>query len=302
MFEGESFGFVIGTILVMLVWLLVAGLTFFCYRKKYKFVALFFLFGWFCISWGLFIEPYRLVVNEFDIKAPQLPTMKIAVVSDFHLRVGKSRFWVERILHKLKQESFDVLVIPGDFLTSSAKKYAADFAPLKQLKQPIFFVTGNHDYRLNGETSLARVDFLRNKLSNFNLKELKNGATKIGENLFLLGVADNYLGFDDVKSALVDTPANSAKILLAHSPDIIDEFDAANYPNLIISGHTHCGQVRLPVLGAVPGVIPTKHGKQYDRHYYPNKNLFVTCGVGESGPAIRFWNPPEINILKVNGG
>ena len=95
-------------------------------------------------------------------------------------------------------------------------------------------------------------------------------------------------------------PKNAGKILLAHSPDIIDEFNSKNKPDLIITGHTHCGQIRLPFFGALPGVIPTDHGKEFDKHFYADKNLFVSCGVGESGPPFRFWNPPEINILEIN--
>lgn len=299
MLVGESFGFLVGTLFVFFVLLVCVFVAFLCY-KKYKFVSVLFGLVSVCISWGLFVEPYRLVVNRFEIQAPKLPKMKIAVVADFHARFGKSKNWVEKIVQRLQKEEFDLLLIPGDFLTSSASKYSNIFEPLQQIKQPIYFVTGNHDYRMNGKTSEVRANILRQSLQKYGLKELNNTSVQIADNFFMVGVSDNYLGFDEPQKAFENVPKNAGKILLAHSPDIIDNFNAANTPDLIISGHTHCGQIRLPFVGSISAVIPTRYGAAYDKHFYADKNLFVTCGVGESGPAVRFLNPPEINILDVN--
>jgi len=114
-------------------------------------------------------------------------------------------------------------------------------------------------------------------------------------------VDDNDTGFHDLEKTFKNT-GDEPKILLAHSPDIVDDLDKKNIPDLILSGHAHCGQIRLPVIGALPFIIPTKHGKSMNRHLYnlENTKIFVTCGVGEVGTRARLFNPPEVVVLKIN--
>lgn len=271
-------------------------------------LAFMFFFG--CVlagTWGLLIEPYRIVVRDFEIRDIGLPPMKIAVVADLHLRVGKGKNFVKKIVATVNAQNPDIVLIPGDFLTSKADTYAPKLAGLKDIKSPVYYVLGNHDYEINSNMLPDRPAIIRQVLQQSELVELANDALPwSGKNIFIAGVEDNYLGFDDL-DAVVTKVKNKPYILLAHSPDIIDRFDDSSFesrkghpkPNLIISGHTHCGQIRLPFIGAMPGIIPTEHGKKYDKHWYPEQNLFVTCGVGESGPAVRFMNPPEVVILEI---
>lgn len=287
----------------VIIWGALSLIPFLVYilKDSQKIGAIFFGICWICIAWASFIEPNLLVTRRFEISSENLPNMKIAVVADFHLRPWKEESWVQKVVDQLQQEEFDFVVIPGDFLSGSAKKYADFFRPLKQIQKPVYFVLGNHDYKLNRKWRREGAELLRNKLRQFELLELKNSADFLEkQKTWLIGVEDNYFGFDDLELAQKDVPKNSPKILLAHSPDIVDKFQEDESLDLIISGHTHCGQVRLPFLGALPYTIPTMNGKALEKHWYPDEKIFITCGVGESGPRARFLNPPEIVILEVN--
>ena len=97
--QTESHSFLILSIILILI--LGVGIFLSVWNwKKNKIISLFLIFICVCIGWGFFVEPYRLIVNNFSIKSEKLPTIKIAVVSDFHLRFGKSNDWVKKIVQK----------------------------------------------------------------------------------------------------------------------------------------------------------------------------------------------------------
>lgn len=319
--QTESYSFLLGTIFfvglivlsLFMAWLILnQSLKRVQDDKKwiYGSMSLFFLFCALSGIWAVAIEPYRVVVQNFSLQDTGLPNMKVVVVSDLHLRWGKGKKFVTEIVQTINEQNPDLVLMPGDFLTSQAEPYVSELSGLKNIKAPTYYVLGNHDYKINGRFVEERPKILRQALQQAELVELANEALPWSEkNIFIAGVEDNYLGLDDVESALKKI-GSMPYILLAHSPDIVDNFTEVRSesaelktrkrPNLIIAGHTHCGQIRLPLIGAIPGIIPTDHGREYDKHWYPEQNLFVTCGVGESGPAVRFMNPPEVVVLTIN--
>jgi hypothetical protein len=314
LWQTESHSFLVGTFLLVGLIIISLLLCFFCYKKTiqptqlvnhrlYMGLSGFFLVCAVAGTWSILVEPYRLVVRDFEINTTDLPPMKIAVVADLHLRWGKSKNFVKKIVATINAQNPDIVLMPGDFLTSKADTYASQLSALKDIKSPVYYVLGNHDYTINGTLLHDRAQKIRQVLRQAELVELANEALPWSEkNIFIAGIEDNYLGFDNMDLVLQKVGKNPY-ILLAHSPDIVDVFDdnleLINKPRLIISGHTHCGQIRLPFIGAIPGIIPTDHGREYDQHWYPEQQLFVTCGVGESGPAVRFMNPPEVVILNI---
>jgi uncharacterized protein len=116
-----------------------------------------------------------------------------------------------------------------------------------------------------------------------------------GRQLWLLGVDDLYLDQDDLPAAMADVPKGATTILLCHSPDIAEEATAANI-DLVLSGHTHGGQVRLPFLG--PLVVPI-HDTQYVAGLFTSGHtqLYVNRGIGMVYPPIRFKARPEVTLL-----
>jgi len=284
-----------------ILWLLFLGLpVLYIWKfKKLKWYLPLFAFVWWVVWYGSYVEPRKLVVNEFHIEVLDLPHLRIAVVVDIHVGPYKKSDWTQKIVEKLNElKDIDVLVIPGDFVFGGAKTYAPELAPLKDIKIAKKFATlGNHDHDIVEPRNTVQSKIVSDALRSLGIIELKNSRYFWEEkNMWIAGVDDNDLGYHDLAKAVGDI--EQPFILVAHSPDIVDE--VKNKPDLVISGHTHCGQIRLPWLGALPFTIPSKNGKKLERWWYQDKSVFVTCGVGEVGPRARLLNPPEIDVLEVN--
>ncbi len=248
--------------------------------------------GLLCILWGSFIEPLLLVIRKNVFQEDSLQGLRIAVISDLHIGIFCSKKNLARIVRKLNTLDVDAVLIPGDFLYGKAIDFAGELEPLSHIKAPVFVTLGNHDHIFKGKDS--GISFLRKKLVSFDVRELKNEAIKFKENIWFVGVDDNDSGFDDLLIAFQNVPENAATILLAHSPDILQEKLSAR-ANFIITGHTHGGQIRMP-WGSIPFVIPI-NDSTYDRGLFSEKKLLVTSGIGMVGIHARFLNPPEIRII-----
>lgn len=273
-------------------------------RKAIAFTITAFLVSLF--GYAAFFAPKNLVIHTEKITSKNLPTMKIAVVADLHVGPYRRDDWVKKVVEKINAiPDLEAVLIPGDFIYGGTI-FTRYLKPLSQLEVPIIFATlGNHDHS-DGIDNAAISAAVSKALQDYQVPELKNATAFWSEkNIWIVGVDDNDLGYDDLPKALSDIPKHLKdfpKILLAHSPDMVDHIRSEDHIDLVVSGHTHCGQVRLPWLGAVPFLIPTKNGKNLERHFYdlPHTDLFITCGVGEVGTRMRFLNPPEIAILEIN--
>jgi predicted MPP superfamily phosphohydrolase len=119
------------------------------------------------------------------------------------------------------------------------------------------------------------------------------------DSLWLIGVDDpHYYGCDDLPGALRGIPPEAFKILLVHTPELIKEAEACGV-DLYLCGHTHGGQVCLPLIG--PIIANTNCPRQYTRGIWKYKNLqgYTSPGVGTSGVPVRFFCPPEIGLIEL---
>lgn len=282
----------------------VLGISFFgmFFWRKSRFFSRFLGVIFVCVLWGTFFETKRLVVRNVPITIERLPSLRIGVIADFHLRPSKKSDWIKKTVALMNEQEVDFVVILGDFLSGKSQEFSGFVSPIQNIKVPVYHVLGNHDYFFDRKhRSPEAMNFLRKNLRMSESLELKNEAVFLEKHsVWLVGVEDNYAGFHDLSKAFQNVPNNMPSILLAHSPDIVDELSQEKNPDLVLSGHTHCGQIRFPFLGAVPFTIPTKNGKNLEKHWYPNQRIFITCGVGESGMPARFLNPPEIVVLDIN--
>ncbi len=257
-------------------------------------------------GYGILVEPGLFSVETIPLKLRRLPAsfsgLRVAQISDIHMGGWMNLERFQHVADLTLAEKPDVLLITGDFLlgdiTGNDISQAIDdlvtvLSPLAEAI-PSFAVLGNHDYwtdaaavrkmlTLSGITDLTNTVFT-----------LKRGSDK----LHLCGVDDVWEGAVHLKDVVAQLQDNSAAILLAHEPDYADRSAATGKFDLQISGHTHGGQVAIPLLG--PPVLPYL-GKKYPSGLYKVGNMFqyTNHGVGMSRLAIRFNCPPKITIFEL---
>jgi predicted MPP superfamily phosphohydrolase len=160
--------------------------------------------------------------------------------------------------------------------------------------EPALSALGNHDWWYNG----PRV---KKALENVGMTVLENDAAMIhrdGAAIWVAGIGDKWEGNPDIASALAKVGDNAPIIAFTHNPDIFPSIPAR--VALIIAGHTHGGQVALPIIGRP--VVPSDFGQRYAAGHIVegSKHLFVTTGVGASILPVRFRVPPEVSLLTIN--
>jgi predicted MPP superfamily phosphohydrolase len=256
------------------------------------------------VIWAFFVEPSLLVLRQETIQINQWPNelngLRIAIISDIHvgsrfIDQDKVRFIVERTneLHP------DMVVILGDYIhggRNSAAVYPETFAPtLGGLKAPlgVYSVLGNHDWWWNGNRVREALDANGIKVLDDEVVELQHR----GRSFWLAGLADLWTRPQHIDKTIAKVPAGELIIAMTHNPDIFPR--VPQRVSLLLAGHTHGGQVQIPIIGSV--VQASDYGVRYlSGHVFEqNHHLFVTTGVGTSIVPVRFSVPPEIVLLTV---
>ncbi len=239
----------------------------------------------------LHIAEKRLSIAGLD---PRLQGLRIAHLSDLHFTGRIRREFFERVVAYVAQAKPDLVVIAGDLVDRDA---CIDWVPeiLGKLTAPlgVFAVLGNHDLRVD----VAR---LRNAIEEAGIELISDRFVTLEHNGGPLLLAGNELPWFEPAADMSDVPsaingARPLRILLSHSPDQISwakerEFD------LMLAGHTHGGQIRLPLWG--PLVAPSKYGTKYasGTFFEPPTLLHVSRGISGKLP-LRLNCPPELPIL-----
>ena len=260
----------------------------------------------FLALWAFVIEPSRLVLRETRITAPSWPAnlkgLRIAVISDLH--AGSPFITLDKIHQIVEMTNAarpDLILLPGDFVISgmpggSFMEPDVIAQALKGLRARfgVFATLGNHDWWYNGQR-------VKKSLENAGVTVLENDSAMIERNgaaIYVVGIGDKWEGNPDIASALAKVGDGAPIIALTHNPDIFPSIPAR--VALTIAGHTHGGQVALPVIGRP--IVPSDFGERYAAGYIVegSKHLFVTTGVGTSILPVRFRVPPEISLLTID--
>ena len=290
------------------------------WRKRFVIYAVLSPFLLFLGLWAFWYEPSSLVVKNYDLKIkqwnPAHNNLKIVAISDIH---GGSNFITEEKIRKVvelaNERNADLIVLLGDYVSEQTfnrtelkmpvSAIADNLAGLKA-KHGVFAVLGNHDFRYN----LPKV---RSELERIGIRVLDGEATVInhnGQDLTILGLAEVlkvnewYAFANQAKNALKETKAEGNVLALVHNPDAIamisGGFLASENLRLVLAGHTHGGQVRLPFVGSI--IVPSSYGQKYALgHVVENGiDMFVTTGIGTSILPVRFGVPPEISVLTIS--
>ena len=247
-----------------------------------------------------FVEPRWLQVTRVPLRLPQLPQafdgMRIAQISDLHLggwlRPARMQAWLARV-NALQP---DLVLISGDFVEETARQETEELlATLRTLQAPVLAVPGNHDHRRGVERvcqalTANGVRVLRNEVHT-----LQRGDAE----LHVAGLGDQAWGDDDLDVLLERLPPSGPAILLAHEPDVADLAGPTERFALQLSGHTHGGQVRPPLL-ARPLILPS-----WGQHYTGglaragSMPVYTNRGLGMIRPWFRFNCRPEVTLLEL---
>lgn len=249
--------------------------------------------------YGKEVEPSSLHIQKEVIRSPKLTNAfnnkKIVHFSDTHLGFHYSVNDLNKLVKKINNLSPDIIVFTGDLIDdpNHLQKEQGIAETLSQLhaNDGKFWIYGNHDHGGYGTdkvfTIMERAGFTL--LQNSHIVLEKNN-----EKLIIAGIDDVMLGKPDLHTALQHTNPDIFTILLAHEPDFADE--TVNFPvDVQLSGHSHGGQVRLPIIGHLYTPL---HAEKYVLGKYAlanNLQLFVNGGIGTTRVPYRFLCKPEIH-------
>jgi predicted MPP superfamily phosphohydrolase len=246
------------------------------------------------------LEAGWIRIQRTTLSIPRLPLpfngTKIALLADIHHGPFTSLEYVHRVVQLTNSLSPDVVLLGGDYVHRNRQYIRPCLQALSLLKSPwgIYGVLGNHDHWEGAEET--REAMKANKIV-----EMTNSGVWIernGARLRLSGVGDFMEDVQDLDNALADTQQTEAAILLSHNPDFVDSITDRRV-GLVLSGHTHGGQIVLPVVGAPR--VPSRYGQKYLRGLIktPYTQVFVTRGLGTITPPLRFCCRPEITFITI---
>ena len=252
------------------------------------------------LIYARFIEPHYVVVKHTDITIdanfPLKNSLTVALIADLHIGLysGKER-QLEKIVNKINEEQPDFVVVSGDWTYEPEDKLTDELRILRQIDCPIYSVNGNHDEQYPGPPI---QELLAKALFHNNVLDIENQIVEFDE-VRMLGVGDLWAGKADMQQ-LRNLPQDKPWILLAHNPDTVEMVPQLPSKPLMLSGHTHGGQIELPWITSyvMRKVSMLGHKKGYYQH--DTANVFVTVGTGMVGAPFRFRVPPTVDILHLH--
>lgn len=269
------------------------------------------------------LEPYRLVEEHHEAVIPNLPDAwsgrRLVLLSDFHVgMIGGSELTIRRAVRKAIAARPAAVLLAGDFIHDDRRaigKAIELLLPLVRAGIPVYAVLGNHDYAMPnkespGDRRTARE--LDRALSGAGVRLLRNEAVELclpdapGERLTLVGVAAHTPREDRPAEALAELAADTPRLVMMHHPASYDACPPYSAP-FAVAGHTHGGQVRLPLTPILRYLTYAKEVKVLiagwvrreviDGYGQEGNALYVSRGIGCSVVPLRLFCPPELTVF-----
>ena len=268
------------------------------------------------LIYGSFVEPQRITIAKEQVYLSENndQTIRLALISDMHLGPYKKEKFVQKICKKLDEQKPDLVLLGGDFIAGPGIKEKKDHTKYLYAleciskKYPTYAVMGNHEYNIgrpyNFENFYDQTEKIQDIFKQINIQVLENESvlfTKEDNKFWLIGVDEVWALKNNLKKALTNTDNKYPKVLLSHNPDIFHDIKKDHEIDLTLCGHTHAGQIQLPFIGSLVEP-PSDLGRNCYQHFcqIDNSKMFITNGIGETGPRARLFAPPEIAILELH--
>lgn len=248
-------------------------------------------------SYPVFIERSMVRINYYRIPVPLLPNgfngFRVVHLTDLHLGFLVSASFIESVINKANRLKADMIVCTGDYVhaRNSTKEIDTVWPMLMKLKAThgVYSVLGNHDHWADTEKSLQWLERSGQSVRHA-CKEIYKGK----ERIIIGGSGDYWEDELNIDRCFSKSDEGDCRILLTHNPDAVDTVFKTPL-SLILSGHTHGGQVSLPFYG--PPVLPVKNKRYASGLIETGKgNLFISKGIGWALYPIRFNCYPEIAV------
>lgn len=270
-------------------------------KKKKRNIFIYILFFiTLLLLYSRYIEPNKLIIKEYKIENKLIPDsfdgIKIVHFSDIHYGSTVNQKYLKKIVNLINKQKPDIVIFTGDFLDKRKKITDKELENIKKELNNIestlgnYVVSGNHDIVFNDNFK---------EIFNENFTLLENEEKLIYYNdaipISIVGLSDateTKVNYD-----IFEKENNYFRIVLAHEPDEYNKIKEYNF-NILLSGHSHNGQIRLPFIGAIYTPIGSK---TYYENYYnlDNREIFISNGIGTSGLNLRFGSTPSINLYRL---
>ncbi len=262
------------------------------------------------IAYGFLIEPKLITVKEQKITINNLPDnfdgFKIVHISDIHYDRLFDEESLKKLVKSINEQKPDIVVLTGDLIDKDTHMTTNMANKVSKYLNNISATTGK--YAINGNNDL-NFDEWYNIITNGGFRDLNNTYDTIYkdgyQSIFISGASTikDKLSINDKLKTSVDY-LNSFqkdgpvyKILLLHEPDAIDDL-TVNPFDLILAGHSHAGQIRLPIIG--PVYLPDGAKKYYENHYkIENADLYISNGLGVSNFNFRLFSVPSYTLYRL---
>jgi predicted MPP superfamily phosphohydrolase len=254
---------------------------------------------------GLLVAAYGVLVRRrwFVVRNVEVPVSgldarldgyRIVHLSDLHIGSATPKSWGERWVRAANEAAADLAVVTGDMVTSGTEFHEdiADVLGRLTARDGVVVSMGNHDYFGDGEP-------LMTMLRAGGAKVLRNEGMLVSKGdarMFVAAIDDTWTRRADLPRALAGRPEGATTVLLAHDPD---QFPRAveRGVELVLSGHTHGGQVAVPFLGRWLSLSHLSHRFHVGLYRIGRSALFVHPGLGTTGPPIRLGVAPAVCVL-----
>jgi predicted MPP superfamily phosphohydrolase len=263
--------------------------------------------NWARVSYGFRVEPTWLELNHCEVPVADLPEafagFRMVQLTDFHCSRQVTPAYLTEAIALAQAQEPDLAVLTGDFIHQGYKYIDRVAQTLSRLTAPcgVYAVLGNHDFSVRNALGFRRHRHLHRAVAEalmaHGIQVLRNETVQIsrgGAGLYLTGVEDLWSRVCDLEEALAGLSPAVPRIILAHNPRTI-EFLNGQRCDLMLSGHTHGGQIHLPGLGR-PTLSRNARRFAAGMYHYKNSYLYVNKGVG-FGFRFRYGVRPEVAVM-----